>query len=91
MTRRADSNKSMSRKQLPVVLGSASTFHKAQGLTLYRIRLNIDRKDFCFGLTYVALSRVKEMSALFLEDFPDDRWECSTRVKNTMEMINQFI
>ncbi len=48
-----------SRLQLPLKLAWAVTIHKAQGLTLDRAVLNIGKKDFCTGLTFVACSRIR--------------------------------
>src|ERR1700704_1451771 len=45
----------------------AVTVHKAQGMTVDQAVLNIARKDFVVGLTYVAVSRVKSLSSILFE------------------------
>ena len=53
-----------SRLQLPLKLAWAITIHKAQGLTLDKVVLDIGPKEFCAGLTFVALSRVRNLNSL---------------------------
>jgi ATP-dependent DNA helicase PIF1 len=71
-----DSNgQSCSRTMFPLVLAYAVTVHKAQGMTLDRVVLNIEEKDFAFALTYVAVSRVKSLTGLMFEtDFTRERF-----------------
>ena len=59
------------RTQFPLRIAYAITVHKAQGLTLPRIVLNITGKDFALGLSYVAISRVKTFDGLLFDEFSD--------------------
>ena len=52
-----------SRLQLPLKLAWAVTIHKSQGLTLHKVVIDVGKKEFC-GLTYVACSRVRQLTDL---------------------------
>ncbi|MDH2443664.1 DEAD/DEAH box helicase [Amnibacterium sp. CER49] len=53
-------------RQLPVRLGWAVTIHKAQGSTFDAARIDLGRKAFSPGQTYVALSRLRTIDGLYL-------------------------
>jgi len=53
-------------KQLPVRLGWAIVIHKAQGMTLDKVSLDVGRGCFSHGQLYVALSRVRDLTQLHL-------------------------
>ncbi len=61
-------------RQFPFQLAWAVTIHKAQGLTLDNIYLDLGRGSFAPGQTYVALSRLRSVKGLFLarDIFPAD-------------------
>jgi ATP-dependent DNA helicase PIF1 len=45
----------------------ALTVHKSQGLTLSQVVLNLNQKEHCLGLSYVAVSQVKALYGLMSE------------------------
>lgn len=51
-------------KQLPLTHGWAVTIHKAQGLTLESVCVDLGSGAFASGQTYVALSRTRSMESL---------------------------
>ena len=55
----SSSGSSCSRLQLPLKLAWAVTIHKSQGLTLHKAVVDIGKKEFCAGLTFVTISRVR--------------------------------
>ena len=65
---------SCSRQQLSLKLVWAITIHKAQGLTLDKVVIDVVKKEFSSGLTFVACSRVRHMQdLLFALPFTYDR------------------
>ena len=46
----------------PVKLAWAITIHKAQGLTLDKVVIDIEKKEFSASLTFVVCSRVRHLS-----------------------------
>jgi ATP-dependent DNA helicase PIF1 len=53
-------------KQFPIRLAWALTIHKAQGLTLDKVYVDLGRGTFAHGQTYVALSRCRTLEGLAL-------------------------
>jgi hypothetical protein len=54
-------NQNCSRKQFPLRLAYAISIHKSQGMTLNKAVLELGERDFCRGLSFVAISRVRTL------------------------------
>ena len=66
--------KQCSRLQIPLKLAWAVTIHKSQGLTLDKAVIDIGKKEFSTGLTFVACSRVRQLTdLLFVPPFSFQR------------------
>ena len=60
--------------QLPLKLAWAVTIHKSQGLTLDKVVIDVGKREFSTGLTFVACSRVRRLQdLLFSPPFPFQR------------------
>ena len=55
------------RQQLPLRLSWALTIHKAQGLTLPKAWIDLHKTERVLGLSYVAISRVRNLESLVIE------------------------
>lgn len=85
VTRRFEyKSRDCSRTNFPLRPAYAITVHKAQGLTLPRVVLNLERRDHSPGLSYVAVSRVKKLSSIMFET-PFDLSRFSTRESSNMK------
>ena len=64
------------RRQFPVKLAWCMTFNKAQGQTLQRVGLYLDRSVFSHGQLYVGLSRAGAPSVVKVLVVDDERQGC---------------
>ena len=67
----------MSRTQFPIRLAYALTIHKGQGQTLKKIIVELGKKEATLGVTFVALSRVKNVNDFLIHPFTLDRLKVS--------------
>ena len=77
----------LKRVQIPLILSWALTIHKSQGSTLTNVITNLGNV-FCHGQAYVALSRVKSLDGLFLQNINYNRITCDPKVKEFYESTN---
>ena len=70
------------RQQFPLRLAWSITIHKAQGLTLNDVWVDLGPSEKVAGLTYVALTRVRRISNLVIEPMSYDRLLCLKKNSN---------
>ena len=68
-----DDNKQESREQLPLALCWATTMHKNQGQTVGKAVTDLRKSEATAGLTFVCLSRAKQLLDLLMEPMTFDR------------------
>jgi ATP-dependent DNA helicase PIF1 len=67
------------RKQFPLALAWALTIHKSQGMSLDRVRVNLDCNFAPCGLAYVALSRCRTLAGLTVSGLTGDKIKADPR------------
>ncbi|XP_076120789.1 uncharacterized protein LOC143101377 [Alosa pseudoharengus] len=77
------------RRQLPISLAWAMTIHKCQGLSVNRAVVSL-KKIFAAGQAYVALSRVRTLDGLMIEDFKDTAIFCDEKVDLAIKSLSKF-
>jgi ATP-dependent DNA helicase PIF1 len=75
-------------EQIPLIFSWAITIHKSQGMTLNKIRCDLS-KVFTYGQSYVALSRVKSLDGLYIDDIDFNKIRTSDLIINFYESLEQ--
>ena len=78
-----------SRLQLPLKLSWAITIHKAQGMTLDKVVIDIGKKEFSTGLTFVACSRVRRITDLLFT--PPFSFQRLVNLSKSIRLGNNYI
>jgi ATP-dependent DNA helicase PIF1 len=76
--------------QIPLILAWALTIHKSQGATMDAAEIDVGSGIFECGQTYVALSRVKTLSGLYLTSFDAKRIRINKKVKDFYESLSLY-
>ena len=71
--------------QIPVSLAWAITVHKGQGLTLPKVVIDLGKKEYNSGLSFVALSRVRALKDILFAPFSLDRLQRIKSCKRLQE------
>ena len=61
--------------------------HKCQGMTLNKVRIQLQDNDRFFGVSYVALSRAKRLQDILIDLYDDSRFEPSEKIKKNMSAV----
>ena len=77
------------RQQLPLTLAWALTIHKSQGMTLEKAWIDVGRKETTLGMTYVTLSRVRNLSSIIIEPMTYDRLSSIKKVESLKYRLNE--
>lgn len=72
--------------QIPLLLAYSITIHKCQSLTLEKACLDLN-DCFTDHMVYVALSRVKTLSGLYLKSFNHSKITVNRKMKNYLEEL----
>jgi ATP-dependent DNA helicase PIF1 len=77
----------LTRSQLPLILAFANTCHKAQGLTLDCVEVDLGDTIFAPGQFYTALSRVRSLEGLSITQINFDKLICDAKVRDFYEKL----
>jgi ATP-dependent DNA helicase PIF1 len=74
-------------KYIPLKLAYAITIHKAQGISLDYIKMDLGKDIFGYGMAYTSLSRAKILKNINLIDLHMDSFKCNPIVKEFYENL----
>ena len=86
---RASKTITIRRRQFPLALAWGCTIHKMQGMTVKNIVVDMSGR-FSPGQAYVALSRVKTLSGLFITNFDAKKITFNPTVSEALSSMNQL-
>jgi ATP-dependent DNA helicase PIF1 len=78
-----------SRRQLPLRLSYAMTIHKSQGQTLNKAVIDIGAKERTAGLTFIALSRLRQLNHAIIQPMTYERLNSISKSKQTISRIKE--
>ena len=78
-----------SRLQVPICLAWAITVHKSQGLTLQKAVLDLGKKEYAAGLSFVAISRVCTLQNILFRPFSFEKIHRIKSCKRLQERIDE--
>ncbi|MBT4762632.1 MAG: AAA family ATPase [Bdellovibrionaceae bacterium] len=86
----AEGNEVASVVNFPVTLAYATTIHKAQGMTIDRLVVNL-KNLWEPGQAYVALSRVRDPNHLFIQDWTPASIKADQQVVDFYNTMNELV
>jgi ATP-dependent DNA helicase PIF1 len=81
-------NTKMKRTQIPLILAWGSTIHKAQGLTIDCVEIDLGDTIFAPGQFYTALSRVKTLEGASITQLNFDKLLCDAKVREFYQNLD---
>lgn len=80
-------NKTAVVTQYPLILAYAISIHKSQSITLDKAHVFLE-KCFCDHQVYVALSRIKSLEGLYIDNFDENAIKINKKIIQFLEQIN---
>lgn len=72
---------------IPLILSWAITIHKGQGMSLNECEIDIGNSIFERGQSYVALSRIRSLSGLYLREFNITKIQYDPKAQEYMKIL----